>query len=130
MILDDASMQHTPSIPHDDARTTYSTKHNPINKLWNANVTRYMWHLYLPTSALQKLTFPERGYVVPAEYRDEDAPGGSGVGLRGLPPTLVLTAQWDDLTNDAIKFASRLLEAGVPTEIHVRFWSDFFVKLN
>ncbi len=87
---------------------SYSTRHNPINKLWNANVTRYMWEMYLP-QGIEGLDERTLGYAVPALAKD----------LSGLPPTMVLCAQWDDLTNDAIAFAHRLLESGVSTEIHV-----------
>lgn len=87
---------------------SYSTYHNPINKLWNANVTRYMWEMYLP-QGIEGLDERTLGYAVPALAKD----------LSGLPPTMVLCAQWDDLTNDAIAFAHRLLESGVSTEIHV-----------
>ena len=52
-----------------------------------------------------------QGYAVPALAKN----------LTGLPPTMVVCAQWDDLTNDAIGFAHRLLESGVPTEIHVPY---------
>ncbi|KAF4576274.1 hypothetical protein EYR40_000514 [Pleurotus pulmonarius] len=86
---------------------SYSTRHNPINKLWNANVTRYMWEMYLP-QGIEGLDERTLGYAVPALAKD----------LSGLPPTMVLCAQWDDLTNDAIAFAHRLLESGVSTEIH------------
>lgn len=100
LVLEDSSFTDNP--------TSYSTLHNPVNKIWNANVTRFMWQLYLPhgSAGLDPKT---RGYAVPALAEN----------LSGLPPTLLLCAQWDDLTNDAISFAHRLLENGVPTEIHV-----------
>jgi acetyl esterase len=95
-----------------DSSSSYSTSHNPINKIWNANLTRWMWELYVPqgVDALEGGE-TEKGWVVPLRATDEQ--------LRGLPSTIILAAQWDDLTNDAIKFALRLLEVGVPTEIHV-----------
>ncbi|THH16378.1 hypothetical protein EW146_g4265 [Bondarzewia mesenterica] len=99
LILDDTSFT--------DAPNTYSTRHNPINKIWNANVTRYSWQLYLPNGA-DALDPATQAYVVPARATD----------LTGLPPTLVLCAQWDDLTDDAVAFAGHLLQVGVPTEIH------------
>ena len=100
LLLDDTSFTDKPN--------TYSTFHNPINKIWNANVTRYAWQFYLPngSDALDPVT---RSYVVPALATD----------LTGLPQTMMMCAQWDDLTDDAIAFASRLLQAGIPTEIHV-----------
>ncbi|ETW77096.1 hypothetical protein HETIRDRAFT_460520 [Heterobasidion irregulare TC 32-1] len=99
LLLDDTSFTDKPN--------TYSTFHNPINKIWNANVTRYAWQFYLPngSDALDPVT---RSYVVPALATD----------LTGLPQTMMMCAQWDDLTDDAIAFASRLLQAGIPTEIH------------
>jgi len=100
LILDDASYTDNPN--------SYSTSHNPVNKIWNANVTRYMWQIYLPQGS-DALEPRIRGYAVPAREKD----------ISKLPPTLILCAQWDDLTNDAIMFAHRLLENGVPTEIHV-----------
>ncbi|KAJ8517143.1 hypothetical protein ONZ45_g5620 [Pleurotus djamor] len=99
LILEDGS--------YTNKSTSYSTFHNPINKLWNANVTRFMWEMYLP-QGITHLEQPTLGYAVPALAND----------LSQFPPTMVLCAQWDDLTNDAIAFAHRLLESGVATEIH------------
>ncbi|KAL0945987.1 hypothetical protein HGRIS_012265 [Hohenbuehelia grisea] len=88
-----------------DASTSYSTAHNPVNRLWNAKLTRFMWNLYLPHGS-EALDAPTRAYAVPAFAEN----------FADLPP--ILCAQWDDLTNDAIAFAHRLLEQGVAVEIH------------
>lgn len=75
-----------------------------------------MWNLYLGSGGSEALPDDKtRGYAVPALAKD----------LSGFPSTLVLTAQWDNLTNDGIAFAHRLLENGVPTEIHVRLGVSF-----
>lgn len=100
LVMDDATVT--------DLSCTYSTQHNPINRIWNANVTRYMWQLYLP-EGVKSLTPEARDYAIPGRAKD----------VRGLPNSLVLCAEWDDLRDDAIAFALRLLQAGVPTEIHV-----------
>ncbi|TFK53231.1 alpha/beta-hydrolase [Heliocybe sulcata] len=108
LLLEDAAFEYRPS--------SYSTYHNPVNIIWNANVTRYMWELYLP-QGLESLDPKVRGYAVP-NLADN---------LHHLPPTMLLCAQWDDLTNDGIAFGHKLLEAGVPTEIH-NYRSTFHVS--
>ncbi len=39
--------------------------------------------------------------------------------LRGLPPTFILVGSLDLFVHEDIAYASRLIEAGVPTELHV-----------
>lgn len=100
LILDDAAVTNI--------RSTYSSTFNPINRIWNANLTRYMWQFYLPTGAL---TPRAQEYAVPGRAKDL-----AGIASRAL----ILCAEWDDLRDDLLDFGSRLLQAGVPTQIHVR----------
>lgn len=39
--------------------------------------------------------------------------------LSGLPPTCIITASLDLFANENLDFANRLIEAGVPTELHL-----------
>lgn len=101
LILDDAAVTNI--------RSTYSSTFNPINRIWNANLTSYMWQFYLPADAL---TPKAQEYAVPGRAKT----------LAGIAPrTMILCAEWDDLRDDLIIFGTRLLQAGVPTEIHVSF---------
>jgi acetyl esterase len=55
---------------------------------------------------------PERTDVSPY------AAPGRAADLAGLPPTYVMTAELDPLRDDGLRYATRLLEAGVSVELH------------
>jgi acetyl esterase/lipase len=60
------------------------------------------------------------GYYL-GDNRDDVSPyaaPGRATDLRGLPPAYVMTAELDPLRDDGLRYAARLLEAGVSVELH------------
>lgn len=68
-----------------------------------ADRARYAWSMYVP----------EPSAVEPALVAPEAI-----VDLEDLPPTLVVTAEYDPLCSEGEGFGSRLQAAGVPTTVH------------
>ncbi len=91
-VIDDT--MHTPSMRAFDA-----------TPLWTNASTTDMWQHYLGDPGTRGEVSP---YAAPAR----------ATSLAGLPPAYVLTAQLDPLRDEGIDYARRLLEAGVPTELH------------
>ena len=52
---------------------------------------------------------PADGYAAPARAKN----------LAGLPPTFIDVGELDLFRDEDIQFAARLIQAGVPTELHV-----------
>jgi len=89
----------------DDRMTTASMRAFDATPLWTNGANADMWQHYLGDPA-------GRGEVSPY------AAPGRATDLRGLPPAYVLTAELDPLRDEGIDYARRLLESGVPTELH------------
>jgi len=87
----------------DDRMTTRSMSAFVDIPGWNRISSEHMWSHYLGN---------QRGQVSPYA-----APARAG-DLRGLPPAYVMTADLDALRDEGIQYARRLIEAGVPTELH------------
>jgi acetyl esterase/lipase len=87
----------------DDRMQTRSMQMFDSTPLWTSGATADMWAHYLGE---------DRSEVSPYA-----APGRAG-DLAGLPPAYVLTAELDPLRDEGIDYALRLMEAGVPTELH------------
>ena len=85
----------------DDRMTTTSAREYTETPGWNAVNNAHMWHHYLAGQ-------PGSQYAAPSR----------ATSLVGLPPAYVLTAEYDPLRDEGLEYASRLLMAGVPTEIH------------
>jgi len=89
----------------DDRMQTPSMRAFDATPLWTSGATADMWRYYLGDPE-------ERGEVSPY------AAPGRCADLRGLPAAYVLTAELDPLRDEGIEYASRLMAAGVPTELH------------
>jgi acetyl esterase len=60
-----------------------------------------------------------RLYVGPDGPSDGDASPVDVADLDGLPPTLIMAAEWDPLRDSAVLYADRLAKAGVPVVLHI-----------
>ncbi len=89
----------------DDRMQTPSMRAFHATPLWTSGATADMWQYYLGDPGERGDVSP---YAAPGRCRD----------LSGLPPSYVLTAELDPLRDEGIAYASRLMEAGVPTELH------------
>ncbi|MEV6924851.1 alpha/beta hydrolase [Dactylosporangium sp. NPDC051485] len=88
----------------DDRLSTPSMKQFTDTPLWNLPNAILSWEAYLG---------PDRDgdtspYAAPARATD----------LRGLPPAYVVTCEFDPLRDEGIEYGQRLMQAGVPTELH------------
>jgi acetyl esterase len=91
--------------PVTDVRcATPSMTDNATGYLLTADSMRWMWSMYLADAATVAADDP---YASPAGASD----------LAGLPPAMVITAEFDPLRDEGEAYAARLAAAGVPTEV-------------
>lgn len=88
----------------DDRLETESMTRFVDTPLWNRPAAELSWRHYL--AALPPGDVPP--YAAPARATD----------LTGLPPAYVTTMEFDPLRDEGILYAMRLLQAGVPVELH------------
>jgi len=75
-------------------------------QIWSQESNRYGWQAYLgDLYGSDEVSF----HAAPARCLD----------LSGLPPTMVIVGTADGLRDEDIAYASQLVGAGVPTELHV-----------
>ena len=89
----------------DDRELTVSSRAVTDPRVWNHESNRAGWSAYLGELAGGDVP----PYAAPARATD----------LAGLPPTWLATAELDLFRDEDVDYARRLLEAGVPTELHV-----------
>jgi acetyl esterase len=88
----------------DDRLCTASMLEFVDTPVWNRPKAILSWQAYLGPGH-QGGTSP---YAAPARAAD----------LRGLPPAYVVTCEFDPLRDEGIEYALRLMQAGVPVELH------------
>jgi acetyl esterase len=91
---------HQPML--DDSTATPSMREFTATPGFDSESARFSWDSYLAGRAAE-------GYASPARAES----------LAGLPPAHICCSEVDPLRDEAIDHARRLLEAGVPTELHV-----------
>jgi acetyl esterase len=87
----------------DDRLETPSMRAFTDTPLWNRPSAIESWRAYLGEGGGEVSP-----YAAPARAKD----------LAGLPPTYVSTMEFDPLRDEGIRYAARLLEAGVSVELH------------
>ncbi|MCX4545835.1 alpha/beta hydrolase [Streptomyces sp. NBC_01565] len=85
----------------DDRQETWSARHFTDTPWSNRDVVTASWRHYLGST-------PATPYAAPARATD----------LSGLPPAHIATAEFDPNRDEDITYAVRLLQAGVPVELH------------
>ena len=91
---------HQPML--DDSTATPSMREFTATPGFDSESARFSWDSYLAGR-------PAEGYASPARAES----------VAGLPPAHICCSEVDPLRDEAIDHARRLLEAGVPTELHV-----------
>ena len=85
----------------DDRQETWSARHFTDTPWMTRDKLAATWRHYLGSASASP-------YAAPARADD----------LSGLPPAYVATAEFDPLRDEAIAYALRMLQAGVPVELH------------
>lgn len=91
----------------DDRMDTPSMRQFVDTPVWDQHKAKKTWEFYLG-DALTPGAADVPAYAAPARAED----------LSGLPPAYVSTMEFDPLRDEGLAYATRLLQAGVQTEIH------------
>ncbi|SNT38106.1 Acetyl esterase/lipase [Actinomadura meyerae] len=90
----------------DDRLDTPSMRAFTDTPIWHRPNAELSWDYYLGEGV--RGTAGVSPYAAPARAED----------LSGLPPAYVTTCEFDPLRDEGLAYAQRLVQAGVPTEIH------------
>ncbi len=90
----------------DDRNITPSSHAITDQRTWDREKNIFAWKAYLGDSAKDGIVSP---YAAAARAHD----------LSGLPPAYIAVGELDLFLDENIEYAQRLLQAGVPTELHV-----------
>lgn len=91
----------------DDRLNTPSMRQFTDTPVWNRPNAEYSWKFYLGDAAAPG-SDAVSPYAAPARMEN----------LRDLPPAYISVAEFDPLRDEGILYGMRLLEAGVPVELH------------
>ena len=75
--------------------------------MWNRPNAEYSWDFYLGDE-YQRASDNVPYLAAPARAED----------LSGLPPAYISTMEFDPLRDEGVLYALKLMQAGVPTELH------------
>lgn len=89
----------------DNHDTTVSSYQITDERVWNRKANETAWALYLGGDAKGNIS----PYAAPARAED----------LSGLPPTYIMVGALDLFRDENIEYAKRLLDSGVPVELHI-----------
>ncbi|MBV9232131.1 MAG: alpha/beta hydrolase [Chloroflexi bacterium] len=89
----------------DDRHLTASSYEITDARSWNRELSLKSWEVYLGTTSRDDVS----PYAAPSRASN----------LAGLPPTYMMIGTHDLLRDENIDYATRLMQAGVPTEFHV-----------
>ncbi|MFF5438023.1 alpha/beta hydrolase [Streptomyces achromogenes] len=95
----------------DDRMDTPSARSFHDTPVWSTPQSEAMWRHYLGEGHERRETSP---YAAPNRADD----------LGGLPAAHIVTAQYDPLRDEGLRYGRRLLEAGVPVTLHQ--WAGAF----
>lgn len=90
----------------DDRLDTPSMRAFTDTPIWHRSNAELSWDYYLGKGV--RGTDGVSPYAAPARAED----------LSGLPPAYVTTCEFDPLRDEGLAYAQRLIQAGVPTELH------------
>ena len=91
-----------PQLDYTD--TTPSSYQITDHRVWNREANKFAWRAYLGDNRSKV-----EPYASPAHAED----------LSGMPPTYIMIGTLDMFRDEAIDYAQRLMEVGVPVELHV-----------